>query len=351
MILPGDPAPLFLQKADTDWGRYSFDMAAGRYSLLIFMPSVQSPPSAFGTEAFSSLTEKRKNNILEIFCVAGSSERGSSSCADPVSRDNIVVFDDDQTVHRLYNVDSDQVLWVLVDPMLRIKQVLPDSPEVAKYLNQWLDHAPRFQNGPIPALMLDDVLEPQFCQALVSYYHSQPQNFSGILTRDSEGAAVQAVRQSFKRRHDCVLRDEALVRGLQARIIRRVVPEIRKSFQCTVTGMDRMIVGCYDAAELGGFGPHRDNTVKGAFHRLFAISLNLNKDFKGGELVFPEFSDQGFCPPAGGALIFSSALMHAVRPVTEGKRYACLPFAFNEDSLAYARSQEGMTEHKSANRK
>ncbi|MFT8895563.1 MAG: 2OG-Fe(II) oxygenase [Acetobacter sp.] len=351
MILPGDPAPLFLQKANTDWGHYSFDMAAGRYSLLIFMPSAHSAPLAFGTEAFRDLEAKRRNGILEIFCIAGDCQGGTNFCSDLPTDDSIIIFDKDHAVHKLYNVASDQMLWVLVDPMLRIKQVLPDSPDVAENLNLWLDHAPRFQNGPIPALMLDDVLEPQFCQALISYYQSQPQNFSGILTRNSEGAAIQTVSQSFKRRHDCVLRDEALVRGLQARIIRRVVPEIRKSFQCTVTGMDRMIVGCYDAAELGGFGPHRDNTVKGAFHRLFAISLNLNNDFKGGELVFPEFSDQGFCPPAGGALIFSSALMHAVRPVTEGKRYACLPFAFNEESLAYARSQEDMMEHKVSEQK
>ncbi|AQS85238.1 hypothetical protein A0U92_11095 [Acetobacter aceti] len=351
MILPGDPAPLFLQKANTDWGRYSFDMAAGRYSLLIFTPSLQTLPSAFATESFRKLGEKRKNGTLEIFCVTGDCQEGGNDGPDFPADGSIILVDNDETVHRLYNVDRKQVLWVLVDPMLRIKQVLPDSPDVAELLNQWLDHAPRFQNGPIPALMLDGVLEPQFCQALISYYKSQPQNFSGILTRNSEGAAIQTISQSFKRRHDCVLRDETLVRGLQARIIRRVVPEIRKSFQCTVTGMDRMIVGCYDAAELGGFGPHRDNTVKGAFHRLFAISLNLNNDFRGGDLVFPEFSDQGFCPPAGGALIFSSALMHAVRPVTEGKRYACLPFAFNEESLAYARTQDGMTEDKDSDRK
>ncbi|MCH4091247.1 2OG-Fe(II) oxygenase [Acetobacter sp.] len=351
MILTGDPAPLFLQKADTGWGHYSFDMAAGRYSLLIFMASAQSPPAACDTEAFRGLAEKRKSGVLEIFRVTGDSREISRPVSDHASRDSIVLFDDDQAVHRLYGAGPDEALWILVDPMLRIRQVLPDSPDVANHLNKWLDKPPRFQNGPIPALMLDNVLEPEFCQTLISYYHSQPQNFSGILTRDSDGTAIQTVSQSFKRRHDCVLRDKTLVQGLQARIIRRVVPEIRKSFQCTVTGMDRMIIGCYDAAELGGFGPHRDNTVKGAFHRLFAISLNLNHDFKGGELIFPEFSDQGFCPPTGGALIFSSALMHAVCPVTEGKRYACLPFAFNEDSLAYARSQEEVTGQKTSDAK
>lgn len=340
MVLPGDPAPLFLQKANTDWGRYSFDMAAGRYSLLIFMPTLHSIPDAFRTDSFQKLLERRRTGSLEIFCVTNDSAESRYPLDPAVANNSIVLFDNDQTVHKLYTVDREQPLWVLVDPMLRIKLVLPDSLDIAKHLEQWLNQAPRFQNGPIPALMLDDVLEPQFCQALISYYRSQPQNFSPVLTQNSEGTTIQTVRQSFKRRHDCTLRDEALVRGLQARIIRRVVPEIRKSFQCTVTGMDRMIIGCYDAAELGGFGPHRDNTVKGAFHRLFAISLNLNDDFEGGDLVFPEFSDQGFCPPAGGALIFSSALMHAVRPVTQGRRYACLPFAFNEASLAYARTQE-----------
>ncbi len=58
--------------------------------------------------------------------------------------------------------------------------------------------------------------------------------------------------------------------------------------------MERYLVGCYDAAEGGHFSPHRDNTTPGTAHRRFAISINLNDDFEGGEVSFPEYGPRGF---------------------------------------------------------
>jgi hypothetical protein len=74
------------------------------------------------------------------------------------------------------------------------------------------------------------------------------------------------------------------------RIHDRLVPEIDKAFQFTVTRMERHIVACYDAAEEAHFRPHRDNTTKGTAHRRFAVSLFLNTGaYEGGLLRFPEF--------------------------------------------------------------
>ncbi|WP_083541286.1 2OG-Fe(II) oxygenase [Gluconobacter roseus] len=92
--------------------------------------------------------------------------------------------------------------------------------------------------------------------------------------------------------------------------------------------MDRMLVSSYDATDSGFFDAHRDNTVPSSAHRQFAVSLNLNEGYEGGELVFPEFGQQTFKAPAGGAVVFSCTLLHAVQPVTAGRRYACLPFVY-----------------------
>jgi predicted 2-oxoglutarate/Fe(II)-dependent dioxygenase YbiX len=94
--------------------------------------------------------------------------------------------------------------------------------------------------------------------------------------------------------------------------------------------MERYIVCCYAAEDQAHFRAHRDNTTKGTAHRRFAVSINLNAEFEGGELHFPEYGRRGFKPPPGGAVVFSCSLLHAVTPVTKGNRYAFLPFLYDD---------------------
>jgi len=101
------------------------------------------------------------------------------------------------------------------------------------------------------------------------------------------------------------------------RIHDRLVPEIHKAFQFTVTRMERHIVACYDAAEEAHFRPHRDNTTKGTAHRRFAVSLFLNTGaYEGGLLRFP--------------VVFSCSLLHEATTVTRGRRFMFLPFLYDE---------------------
>jgi predicted 2-oxoglutarate/Fe(II)-dependent dioxygenase YbiX len=94
--------------------------------------------------------------------------------------------------------------------------------------------------------------------------------------------------------------------------------------------MERYIVSCYAEADGGHFAPHRDNTTKGPAHRRFAVSINLNAEFDGGEVSFPEYSPRGLKPPPGGAVVFSCSLLHTVSKVRRGRRYAFLPFLYDE---------------------
>jgi predicted 2-oxoglutarate/Fe(II)-dependent dioxygenase YbiX len=79
------------------------------------------------------------------------------------------------------------------------------------------------------------------------------------------------------------------------------------------------------------FRPHRDNTTKGTAHRRFACTINLNaEDYDGGNLRFPEFGPNEYRAPTGGAVVFSCSLLHEARPVTRGRRYAFLPFFYDD---------------------
>ena len=135
---------------------------------------------------------------------------------------------------------------------------------------------------------------------------------------------------AHKRRRDYVIADRNLIAEAQARFMRRVVPEIQKVHQFRVTRMERYIVSCYAAEDEGHFLAHRDNTTKGTAHRRFAVSVNLNDDFDGGEVSFPEYGPKRFKAPTGGAVVFSCSLLHAVSKVTRGRRYAFLPFLYDD---------------------
>jgi predicted 2-oxoglutarate/Fe(II)-dependent dioxygenase YbiX len=149
------------------------------------------------------------------------------------------------------------------------------------------------------------------------------------------------VVDDFKRRRDANIEDPQFLHELRVRIKRRLLPEIRKAFQFEVTRMERYIVACYDAEEGGYFRPHRDNTSKGTAHRQFAVSINLNAEaFTGGDLCFPEFGQRTYRPPTGGAVVFSCSLLHEAKPVTSGRRYAFLPFLY-DDAHAKIRQENG----------
>jgi predicted 2-oxoglutarate/Fe(II)-dependent dioxygenase YbiX len=109
---------------------------------------------------------------------------------------------------------------------------------------------------------------------------------------------------------------------------------VDRFFQFQATRMDRYIVACYDSAIGGHFYRHRDNVNAGAQHRRFAISMNLNSDYDGCDLVFPEFGRRAYRAPCGGAIVFSCGALHQVTPVTRGRRYAFLAFLYGEADAA-----------------
>jgi hypothetical protein len=39
-----------------------------------------------------------------------------------------------------------------------------------------------------------------------------------------------------------------------------------------------------------------------------------------------------YLPPTGGAVVFSCSLLHEAMPVTAGKRYAFLPFLYDDEA-------------------
>ena len=186
-------------------------------------------------------------------------------------------------------------------------------------------------------LVAPRILDPEHCKRLIAFWENGERYRGGVA---SEGQR-HAVKQSVKQREDVALPDL----GPEAQEVfglfrRRLFPEIRKVFQFKVTRAETLRLGCYDAAEKGGFKAHRDDTVPAVAHRRFAISVFLNSgEYQGGGVRFPEFGPQTFDPPAGSAAIFSCSLLHEVQPVTQGRRFVLLGFFHGENEEAQRRQR------------
>ena len=221
---------------------------------------------------------------------------------------------------------------ILIDRGARIVDVLALKPET-DVLDAVRRSADRLGTAPAqvrassaPALIIPNVCPPELCRALIAHFEASP-HAAGVMASFSDGGAYAKLDESKKKRRDTELTAESPLFAEVCHVLAaRVIPEIKKAFQAEIANADRILIARYD--DTGGyFKRHRDNTAPHTAFREWAISLNLNTDeYEGGELLFPEYDDARYNPPAGGAIVFSAGLLHEAAPVTKGSRYVLLTF-------------------------
>lgn len=343
-LTPGDPVPWFQQRS-TSAPKYTFDTAAGRYIVLCFFGSAGAgagPAAIAAVNANRQLFDDRRASFFGVSLDPEDEKLGRVKESLPGIR---FFWDFDRVVSRAYGAIPLDVstgslpvrqFWLVLDPTLRVLRIIPFAPDGSdrEALFAYLRALPppaQFAGMALqaPVLVLHNVFERELCETLVGLYEKHGGAESGVM-REVDGKTIAVVDPAYKQRRDYLIEDDTLIKTTQARVKRRIVPEIAKIHHFTATRMERYIVGCYAASEGGHFQPHRDNTTKGTAHRRFAVSINLNSDFEGGEVIFPEYGPRGFKPPPGGAVVFSCSLLHALSPVTKGSRYAFLPFLYDD---------------------
>jgi hypothetical protein len=173
-----------------------------------------------------------------------------------------------------------------------------------------------------PVLVLPRVFEPDFCGQLVRLWGKGDHKDSGVSSRYGNVNMDQ-----LKRTEDYTIVEPMILKAVSDRLAYRIGPELTKVFafdrQFT---FDSHVVLSYSADGKHFFGAHRDNGAPTTADRAFAVSLNLNDDYEGGELIFPEYAGVRVSPPAGAAAVFSCSLLHQVLPVTRGRRFVLTTF-------------------------
>ena len=342
----GEPAPWFTAPTPSN-PEFVFDTAAGRYILMVFLPA----DAVAAGQALRVLAAHQANfddQMLSAFVVVR--DAGLAASAQDM-RGLRWFLDADGTVSRLYGAlapdGAEAPMWLLLDPTLRtigrvqIANAQMIFDHIAR-LRPVAEHAGVTLNAPV--LIAPRIFEPELCHQLIALHAEDGGRFTGVM-RDA-GDRTVAVMDELKRRRDILVESVALQAALRDRLERRLFPLIQRALGFSVTRIERFVVSCYDAADGAVFHAHRDSTTLGTAHRKFACSINLNSGFEGGDLRFPEFGPSTYRPPPGGAVVFSCALLHEAMRMTAGRRYAFLPFFYDEAGaqvLAAYRARVGET--------
>ncbi len=331
----GEPAPFFAAATD-GVDRYSLDVVAGRWIVLMFFGTMgQAPPA----EGLARAIERRalfNGRDAAFFGVSidptDRDQRGLKN-AEPGIR---FFWDFDLAATRLYGAADDQNLspcLFLIDPAFRIAMSAPIEATdlVLDRLAQELRDAPALAETQFaPVLTLPRIFEPELCENLIDFYRHGGPTVSGF-AKDVDGQTVQHIDPFLKRRSDVFIEDQAVLDALRSRLEARLFPMLKRAMGWQAQHVERYLICRYGEEEQGFFSRHRDDSTAGTAHRKFAVSLNLNDGYEGGDLCFPEFGPRLYRPPAGGATVFCCSLLHEATPVTKGERFVFVPFLYDEE--------------------
>ena len=340
----GEPAPWFSAATGTNLlDTVTFDELAGRYIVLFFFGTTARPDVAEVLAAFGRRNDLFDDKRALFLGISNDSDDFNQSRVCQSHTGQLFLWDSKGIAARLYGVAefataaspaAIRPVAFIVSPTLQIMEIVPLTQPAAfigrivSLLCELLANSPSVPNAPV--LVVPQVFDPAFCLELIDLYESKGGREIGWI--DTEDKIVERFDPKFRKRFDWHISDEQALRRTKELLERRLLPMVYRAFQFGTTRIERYLVGCYDAAKGGYFRPHRDNTAPIVAHRRFAVTINLNEDYEGGYLCFPEFGHQTYRTPPGDAIVFSCSLLHEAMPVTRNRRYAFLSFFYDERS-------------------
>lgn len=332
----GDHAPVFALPDKSGQPLYSHgDLHAARPLVLAFCHAAGAPETAETIAALRDAAHSFAAFAAQPLVIAASG-------AEAIAAEIPVLADADAGVARAYGVADAPGALVVVDHNRRIALIARDGTAEARLAAALAtlarlarDRKPGTLGAHPPVLVMPRVLSRADCDMLIEVWHRPVKlwHSDGFRSGGFDGATDFKVRvDSYGRTDQFVVRDEAINSFLDARLARRIVPEIAKAFRVSPAMREDYRIACYDSAEAGALPAHRDNPTPQTRHRLFTVSVHLNAgDYAGGGLSFREFGEQAYEVERGTAVVWSCTLLHEVAPVTSGRRFILGTHLYNEE--------------------
>jgi predicted 2-oxoglutarate/Fe(II)-dependent dioxygenase YbiX len=232
---------------------------------------------------------------------------GASTEEASRSKGSIALLDPNQRLVEVFTVEGTR------DPA---GEAAKRAAEIAKV---WAADPTRLDRA-APVMILDKLISDALRAELIARWEAD--NAEGTVSDGFKNISDPSV----KRNREHVVTDPEVQRRVAQEIGPRVVNEIQKVFNYRLPlRFEMLTVLGYDSSREDFFGPHRDN-LRSNQRRRFALSLNLNDGYEGGELVFPEYAPHKFAPPPGAGAVFSCELLHRALPVKSGRRLVLTTF-------------------------
>ncbi|MEC9321646.1 MAG: 2OG-Fe(II) oxygenase [Chloroflexota bacterium] len=329
----GERAPDFILPSLDGTPTRFYAKAGGTPTVLLFSDANQ-------IDTILCLSEELKNRPaikMSILAILENNLPSAQSVAAKNKIDFPVFLDTQGTIKTAYRlVDDEKNIIFLLDANLRVlTSILLEDIQLAVkrlisiYTESWSHVEPLEIKTQAPALLLPNVLDPELCLHLIDVWETEGNVETGV-ELSQENRRQEVIISDSKSRRDHIVTDKKLLRLLSSSIGRRVMPELQRAFAFQATRFEGFKIVCYDAATSGFFSAHRDNLSFSTAHRRFALSLNLNQDYEGGYLRFPEFGPNLYQPEVGEAIVFSCSHLHEVTEMKNGRRFALLSFLFSE---------------------
>ncbi len=322
----GDRVPNFVLADLGGAFRLFYDLTKGGPGVVTLLKAAD-PAAPAALKALAARAPELSALGAEIFAVVEGAPGAVTALAKGTPLP--VFIDADGKVNRVYPVagEHDGRKTVVIDPNQRALATFAEADPAAELgravdfvKKNWRMPAAAAAGRPAPVLLIPDAFDKELCRALIEAWRKDHAEM-GV------SGSTDAVLYDKKKSQDHLIRDPAMMRLVSETLNRRIAPEVMKAFTFKGPyGFDGHIVLGYDAARKDFFGPHRDNMSPRTRHRRFAISLNLNDDFDGGQLRFPEYGGGLYSLDAGMACVFSCTLLHEAVPVTRGQRFVLTTF-------------------------
>jgi 2-oxoglutarate-Fe(II)-dependent oxygenase superfamily protein len=337
--MAGDYAPVW--SATTAGGEvFGPDSAPGQVLLLGMLSACSAPIIRDFLDALTIHWPSLERLGCAVRCFVRDAEMARTPCPFPV------LIDCGGTIARAFSLplaeratgNPARISVVDIDGRLLASAPLEVSAAGAKAmvsLAQEYAAVPAMAPG-LPVLSLRGALSRKVCGALIDAYKAGRPS-AGRVVRQRGSEAILSVVPGFKTREDLILQG-SLRADISEQLYWRVLPAVRRTFQFMITRFEYLQVGRYGADARGRFAPHRDDDIPGNAHRRFAMSVNLNDEYQGGELRFLE-SGARLRPGIGEAVVFSCSLLHEATLVTVGERFVLVGMFWGERQIGqYRRS-------------
>ena len=343
----GDPAAPFIlpDPAGTQWSPLDNDIA-GKPLLLLF--HIKGTDAVFlrDLQPFIAAHDKLQGLGCRVFALTRTGIAGLVSRALPASPDGKplwpILTDAQGDVFQNYGMTDaasslaegrPTTIALLLNANMKIAYI-GASPQTLQHILDELqqmarDRPPTPLSSHPPILIVPLALSARDCDFLVQRWHRLDQQHGATGHSEVDPKCVAFLRE-YGRVNQYLIEEPSLLKALDAKLARRLMPEIGKAFDTRAPQREAWALSCYDVADGGMLGPHRDCASEETRHRRFTISVALNDTYQGGALRFREYGEQTYNLPVGAATVFSAALLHEVLPITAGQRLALVTHLYGK---------------------